>query len=208
MQIYSCEISDMKVSLFCNGLDNIVAKSSYPFEKDSDYSDSDVLLLLSAKEDKAAISLLDSFSSCGVTAGLVIALYSEAPTSCRDVIDMEILSSESELPSALSSVLSLLDYYTYINSVDIGYELSDFGSAVYKNGGAVSSLSDTVDSVARLLSKREKAVLLLNAPEDVWISELDSFASLLSEKVPETDVIFSAVRKEGKPFGYSLFLSE
>ena len=49
MKWYSAEISDMLVSVFCNGLDNLMDKTGYNFTETEEYADSDVLIIFSSK---------------------------------------------------------------------------------------------------------------------------------------------------------------
>lgn len=204
MQIYSCEISDMKVSLFSNGLDNSVARSSFDFAPDPDFSDADVILIFSPKEDKAVIPLLDKLYAEGVTAGLVLALYSVMPEKCHALTDLTVSASEGEMLSALNGLLSVLDCYNHINTVDVGYELADFGLACYK-GGMSLSLADAKNEIGAALSSSPKAFLLICVPEDVWTTELSAFADELSELAPLCNVAMAAVRGSSK-IEYSLYI--
>ena len=65
MKWYSSEIADMKVSVFCNGLDNLLSKTGYEFTENDDYEDADVLLIFSAKCDKAVLKVLDKIEEKG-----------------------------------------------------------------------------------------------------------------------------------------------
>lgn len=204
MQIYSCEISDMKVSLFSNGLDNLVAKSGFDLVPDSDFSDADVILILSAREDKAVTPLLDRLYAEGVTAGLVIALYSVMPEKCHELADLTISAPEGQMLSALNGLFNTLDCYSYINTVDVGYELADFGPASYK-GGTAPSLADVKDEIGAALSSSAKAFLLICVPEDVWTTELSALADELSELIPSCNVAMAATRGSST-IEYSLYI--
>lgn len=205
MQIYSCEISDMKVCLFSNGLDNLVAKADFDLAPDSDFSDADVILIFSAREDKAVAPLMDRLYAEGVTAGLVLAVYSVMPEKCHELADVTVSAAEGEMLSALNGLLHTLDCYSHINSVDVGYELSDFGRASYK-GGVSPSLADVKNSIGTALSSSTKAFLLIRVPEDVWTTELSALADELSELVPSCNVAMAATRGSSA-IEYSLYIA-
>ncbi len=196
----------MKVSLFSNGMDHLLRKTTLSFNRDSDFSDSDVILILSAKEDKAVSALLESFINEGTSAALTIELVQTAPEKLSDALDSVITSDERHMPKAFSDLLSMLDYYNYINSVDVGYELSDRGFLLYKELLA-STFAKALSEVSSALSGSDKAILFIKAPEDVWISDIDAFASALSENTYDTDISVFAVRSD-TPLSFSLFINK
>lgn len=195
----------MKISVFSNGMDNLLKKTTYSFSRDSDFSDSDVILILSAKEDKSVSSLLECFINEGTSAALTLELVQTAPEKLSDALDAAITSDERHIPKAFSDLLNMLDYYNYINSVDVGYELSDRGFLLYQELSA-STLAEALSEVSSALSGYDKAILFIKAPEDVWISDIDAFASALSEN-SDADISIFAVRS-ASPLSFSLFVNK
>lgn len=194
MKIYSAEISDMKVTVFSNGLDNHIKKVGFELACDEDFSDSDVLVVFSAEEDKAAKALLDRIYSEGVVASLVLSVYQRHSGECHPVLDSIVISQESTMADALSDLLELLDYYSYINTADIGALLSDRGKMMYQMLSPMTDLSEAAEKTAECIGSSDEAIVLLKVPEDVWISDVEGFAYDLSEKAPNTNTALSAVR--------------
>lgn len=197
MEIYACEISDLKVSVFSFGLDNFLKKTGFEFEKNQDYSDSDVLIFFSRTEDKAVSAMLGKIYEEGTTASLRAAVYMTAPEELHPLLDAQLLSSENLLGSALSDFLSLLDCYAYINSADIGERLYGVGRLKYCPMGQAASLSECEERASEAISGAKSAVLLLKVPEDTWISDIDGFAASLSERAENADVFLAAQRHTG-----------
>ena len=207
MEIYSCEISDLKVSVFSFGVDNFIKKTEFGLEKDPDFSDSDVLVFFSRTEDKAVSSEIEKIYEAGTTASLRAAVYMTAPKNTHMLLDTVVSASESALGDALSDFLALLDCYAYINSVDIGERLYGLGNVKYTPIGAAASLSECEMTAGEALFGAKKAFLLLEVPEDTWISDIDGFAAALTEKTEGADVCLAAQRR-GAEVRASAFISE
>lgn len=207
MEIYACEISDLKVSIFSFGLDNYIKKTGLELEKNSDFSDSDVLIFFSRTEDKAVSSALDKIYEEGTTAALRAAVYMTAPEKTHPLLDAALSASESALGNALADFLALLDCYAYINSADVGERLYGIGRLKYCPVGISASLSECEERANEALSGAKSAILLLKVPEDTWISDVDGFAASLSEKLGEADIFLAAERCEDVLFA-SAFISE
>lgn len=195
----------MKISVFSNGMDHLLKKTAYSFNRDSDFSDSDIILILSAKEDKAVSALLEKLFDEGTSAAITAELINTAPEVVNDALDTVIIADEKHTFAAISDFLNMLNYYSYINSVDVGYELSDRGFLLYKPLSA-STFAEAVNDVSAALSGSDKAILFIEAPEDVWISDIDSFASALSEN-SDTDISVFAVRTDSA-LKFSLFIAQ
>ncbi len=206
MQTYSCEISDMKVCVFSNGLDNLLKKTGFMLDREDDPSDADVILVFSSSEDKAVRALLDKLMDEGVTAGLIGAVYASEEEELHPFLSFSVSASESTAANALGDVLRLMDYYTYINTSDVGALLSDRGRLRYKDCGGLASLSIGAVKTAESLNGKSDAIVLLEVPEDVWISDIEGFAAELSENAPSTYISLSAVRT-GSPLRGAAFIS-
>lgn len=206
MQTYSCEISDMKVCVFSNGLDNLLKKTGFLLNREDDPSDADVILVFSASEDKAVRALLNKLMDEGVTAGIVGAVYSSEIEELHPLLSFAVSANESQAADALGDVLRLIDYYTYINTSDVGAMLSDRGRLRYKDLGCFESLSLGARKTAEILTGKSDAIVLLEVPEDVWISDIEGFAAELSENAPSTYISLSAVRT-ASPLRGAAFIS-
>ncbi len=208
MEIYSCEISDLKVSVFSFGLDNFIKKTEFELVKDPDFSDSDVLVFFSRSEDKAVSAVLDKIYDEGTTASLRAAVYMSAPGKVHPLLDAAVSANESELGCALSDFLKLLDCYAYINTVDIGERLYGIGNVKYKPLGGAGSLSECELKAKDALSGIKSAVFLLEVPEDVWISDIDGFAAALEEGTGNADICLAAQRRGGTVKASAFIISD
>lgn len=206
MQTYSCEISDMKVCVFSNGLDNLLKKTGFLLNREDDPSDADVILVFSASEDKAVRALLNKLMDEGVTAGIAGAVYSSEIEELHPLLSFAVSANEGQAADALGDVLRLIDYYTYINTSDVGAMLSDRGRLRYKDLGYFESLSLGARKTAEILNGKSDAIVLLEVPEDVWISDIEGFAAELSENAPSTYISLSAVRT-ASPLRGAAFIS-
>ncbi len=196
----------MKVSVACNGVDNIIEKLSYKMEKDSDLSDSDVIYIISFKEDKAVKAFLQKIKDDGVTAYPIIKFYAKEGEKNEDIADGSIISDERNLLLALEDMMNVIDYYSYITFMDIGDALSDFGRFDYKNLGSFEGLKDVSRAVCDSVKGRSKAILYLNIGEDIWESEVNAFLEELSLESKDVSITVSALRgKEGCNIRASIF---
>lgn len=198
MKIYSFSVADMEVALLCNGLDNLIKNLPYEVAESNTFDEADVVILFSGKEDKGIRGVIEKIETEGVNAGLVISITAGDKTEKSRAVDMNILAKEPHLKSALSSVLVMLDYYTHINSVDIGYELASSGSFYYipPTEGEVFGLIP--QKVSETLGETKLAFMLLEAGEDIWISEIDTLCDELSSICPETEIKVFAARTLGE----------
>lgn len=206
MKTYSFCIADMEVALLCNGLDNLIKNLPYEGKEAQGYDEADVIILFSGKEDKAVTKSINEMEREGVNAGLVILITAGDNKDISNVIDMNVLAKEPQLVVALSSVLSMLDYYTHINSVDVGYELADSGSFAFVPLSDNEVFGLIPKKVSEMLSDTNEAFLLLEVGEDIWISEIDSLCDELSSLSEEKEIkVFAARTLEGGRIKCSLF---
>lgn len=193
MKWYSSEIADMKVSVFCNGLDNLLSKTGYEFTENDDYEDADVLIIFSAKCDKAVLKVLDKIEEKGSTASINAAIFAEKGEG-NSLLDIEIGTDERNLASALSDFLKMIDYYLYITPVDVGYELSKRGSFTYINGADAINLQSVAESALSLIGDSEDAILLLEAGEEIFISDVENFCYDLSDATGDIRLTVAPLR--------------
>ncbi len=206
MKIYSFEIADMEVSVLCNGLDNLMKNLPYEGKEAKGYDEADAIILFSAKMDKPILKTIEKIENEGVNAGLLVMLTAEEGNKVSDTVDMKVLAKEPYLSKALSSLLTMLDYYTHINSVDIGYELADSGAFSYIPSSGDEAFSLIPKTVSEKLSGAKEAILLLEAGEDIWISEMDALCGELSSLMEDAEIKVVASRTlEGGNVKCSLF---
>ncbi len=206
MNLYSFNVADMEVALLCNGLDNLIKNLPYEGKKAESYDEADAIILFSVKEDKAVQKAIEKMDEEGVNAGLVILITAGDKKDISNVIDMNIMTKEPYLGKALSSVFTMLDYYTHINSVDVGYELADSGSFGFVPPADNEVFGLISQRVSENLSDTKEALLLLEVGEDIWVSEIDGLCNELSELSPETEItVFAARTLEGGNVKTSLF---
>ena len=206
MKIYSFYIADINVALLCNGLDNLIKNLPYEAEEAKSYDEADAIILFSAKEDKSVSEVIEKIERDGVNAGLVISITTGNEKGKSRALDMKVLTQEPHLKGALSSVFTMLDYYTHINSVDVGYELASSGCFSFAASGNDESFGLIPKKVSESLSDTKLAFLVLEVGEDIWISEIDGLCHELSELSPETEItVFAARTLNGNEVKYSLF---
>ncbi len=198
MKIYSFSVADMEVALLCNGLDNLIKNLPYEGVVAESFDEADVVILFSGKEDKAIGGIIEKIEKDGVNAGLVISITAGDKTEKSRAVDMNILAKEPHLKSALSSVLVMLDYYTHINSVEVGYELASSGSFSYFPPTEDEVFGLIPQKVSETLGETKLAFMLLEAGEDIWISEIDSLCEEISSICPETEIKVFAARTLGE----------
>ena len=93
--------------------------------------------------------------------------------------------------------------------IDVGYELSKRGAVSYIDLGCEKGLATSFSDAGNVLIGREKALMLLEAGEDVFMSDIDLLADELSEKSGDTKITLSAVRTlEGDKTHASLFITK
>ena len=180
MKWYTCEIADMLVSVFCNGLDNLLSKTGYEFTENEDWQDSDVIVLFSAKCDKAVSKITDILKEEGSTAAINAAIFTEDAKD-SSLFDLAIKTDEKNLSSALSDFLKLIDYYLYITPVDIGYELSRRGAFTYVPTQEALNLLSVRETATSIIADSEDAIMLLEAGDEIFISDVENLTYELSE---------------------------
>ena len=206
MKWYSSEIADMKVSVFCNGLDNLLSKTGYEFTENDDYEDADVLLIFSAKCDKAVLKVLDKIEEKGSTASINAAIFAEKGEG-NSLLDIEIGTDERNLASALSDFLKLIDYYLYITPVDIGYELSRRGTFTYVPTQEALNLLSVRETAASIISDSEDAIMLIEAGDEIFISDIENLTYELSDFTEDKRLTISPLRTlPGERVSFSLLV--
>ena len=180
MKWYKTEIADMLVSVFCNGLDNLLSKTGYEFTENEDWQDSDVIVLFSAKCDKAVSKITDILKEEGSTAAINAAIFTEVAKD-SSLFDLTVKTDEKNLSSALSDFLKLIDYYLYITPVDIGYELSRRGAFTYVPTQEALNLLSVRETATSIIADSDDAIMLLEAGDEIFISDVENLTYELSE---------------------------
>ena len=180
MKWYKTEIADMLVSVFCNGLDNLLSKTGYEFTENEDWQDSDVIVLFSAKCDKAVSKITDILKEEGSKAAINAAIFTEEAKD-SSLFDLTIKTDEKNLSSVLSDFLKLIDYYLYITPVDIGYELSRRGAFTYVPTQEALNLLSVRETATSIIADSEDAIMLLEAGDEIFISDVENLTYELSE---------------------------
>ncbi len=193
MKWYETFASDMKVSVFCNGLDNLLSKTGYEFTENDEYEDADVLIIFSAKCDKAVKKVLCAIEEKGSTASINAAIYAEKAED-NSLLDIGIYADEKNLASALSDFLKMIDYYLYITPVDVGYELSKRGSFSYISGAEAINLASVKEAVLPLIGESDDAIMILEAGEEIFISDVENLCYDLSEATGDARLTVAPLR--------------
>ena len=180
MKWYTAEVADNKVALFSNGLDNLISKTGYDFEETTEWDDADILVVFSAKFDKAVQKLTDKLEEEGSTAGLRVAILAEDSEE-NSFYDLMTIAGERNRASALSDFLKMIDYYLHIGLMDVGYELSGRGKLIYGGTAGGEDLSNVLESAVQLVGKAREGIILLEAGENVFSSDIANISSALSE---------------------------
>ena len=180
MKWYEAYVSDMKVSVFCNGLDNLLSKTGYEFSENDDWRDSDVIVVFSAKWDKAVAKITDILKEEGSTASINAAIFTEEAKD-SSLFDLTIKTDEKNLAFALSDFLKLIDYYLYITPVDVGYELSRRGAFTYVPTQEALNLLSVRETATSIIADSEDAIMLLEAGDEIFISDVENLTYELSE---------------------------
>ena len=180
MKWYKTEIADMLVSVFCNGLDNLMDKTGYEFTQNEDSRDSDVIVTFSAKCDKAVSKITDILKEEGSKAAINAAIFTEVAKD-SSLFDLTVKTDEKNLSSALSDFLKLIDYYLYITPVDIGYELSRRGAFTYVPTQEALNLLSVRETATSIIADSEDAIMLLEAGDEIFISDVENLTYELSE---------------------------
>ena len=180
MKWYEAYVADMKVSLFCNGLDNLLSKTGYEFSENDDWRDSDVIVVFSAKWDKAVAKITDILKEEGSTASINAAIFTEEAND-SSLFDLTIKTDEKNLASALSDFLKLIDYYLYITPVDVGYELSRRGAFTYVPTQEALNLLSVRETATSIIADSDDAIMLLEAGDEIFISDVENLTYELSE---------------------------
>ncbi|MBR6720194.1 MAG: hypothetical protein IKL74_04725 [Clostridia bacterium] len=194
MKWYSAEISDMLVSVFCNGLDNLMDKTGYNFTETEEYADSDVLIIFSSKYDKLVKKIMDVLSKEGSYSSLNAAVFAFRPEEENSLLDLTLVSGEKNLSSALSDLLKMIDYYLYVTPVDVGYELSKRGTFTYEKGTEAINFSAVKASALSFLEGCDDALMLLEAGEEIFISDIESLIYDLSDATGDTRLTVAPLR--------------
>lgn len=180
MKWYKTEIADMLVSVFCNGLDNLLSKTGYEFSENDDWRDSDVIVVFSAKWDKAVAKITDILKEEGSTASINAAIFTEEAND-SSLFDLTIKTDERNLAFALSDFLKLIDYYLYITPVDVGYELSRRGAFTYVPTQEALNLLSARETATSIIADSDDAIMLLEAGDEIFISDVENLTYELSE---------------------------
>lgn len=194
MKFYVSDVADMRVVLCVNGLSHLVSRLPYPFTEGGDPDDADVIVLFSAKADKPVAALLDRLDAEGTTATLVLGVFAEPTDRTWRVLDASVSSGEPLLAAALSDLLSALDYYTFVQSIDIGDELSRRGAMIYQNLGDLPDLPSVARLCTPLPKQTEKALLFLAVGEDTFQSDVGLLCDELSSATGDVPLCVVAVR--------------
>ncbi len=207
MKRYTADIADMKVALYCSGLEAQVKKLSVSFLESNDTDDADVAVIFAANADKTVRRLLDGMESEGTTATLTVLLVAETPTASWRVVDFCVVAKENQLTNALSDVLSMLDYYTYCQPVDVGELLQRRGRTIYQPLGQSENPTELAKTVKMHLAGASKALLFLNVGKDVWDSDVMLLCEALSQATGQTALSVAPIRTlEESRLSASLFV--
>ncbi|MDO5477807.1 MAG: hypothetical protein Q4G23_01440 [Clostridia bacterium] len=194
MKWYKTEIADMLVSVFCNGLDNLMEKTGYEFSEAEDYADSDILIIFSSKYDKSVKKVMDKLAEEGSYSSLNAAVFAFRPEEENPILDLTLVSGEKNLASALSDLLKMLDYYLYITPVDVGYELSKRGTFTYEKGTEAINFAAVKESALSFLEGIDDALMLLEAGEEIFISDIENLTYDLSDATGDTRLTIAPLR--------------
>ncbi len=206
MKWYETFVSDMKISVFCNGLDNLLSKTGYEFSENDDWRDADVLILFSAKCDKAVAKITDILKEEGSTASINAAIFTEDAKD-TSLFDLTIKTDEKNLSSALSDLLKLIDYYLYITPVDIGYELSRRGAFTYVPHQEALNLLSVRETATSIISDSDDAIMLLEAGDEIFISDIENLTYDLSEFTEDKRLTVAPLRTlEGERVSFSILV--
>lgn len=206
MKWYKTEIADMLVSVFCNGLDNLLSKTGYEFTENEDWQDSDVIVLFSAKCDKAVSKITDILKEEGSTAAINAAIFTEVAKD-SSLFDLTVKTDEKNLSSALSDFLKLIDYYLYITPVDIGYELSRRGAFTYVPTQEALNLLSVRETATSIIADSEDAIMLLEAGDEIFISDVENLTYELSEFTEDKRLTVAPLRTlTGERVSFSLLV--
>ena len=206
MKWYKTEIADMLVSVFCNGLDNLLSKTGYEFTENEDWQDSDVIVLFSAKCDKAVSKITDILKEEGSTAAINAAIFTEVAKD-SSLFDLTVKTDEKNLSSALSDFLKLIDYYLYITPVDIGYELSRRGAFTYVPTQEALNLLSVRETAISLISDSDDAIMLLEAGDEIFISDIENLTYELSDFTEDKRLTVAPLRTlKGERARFSLLV--
>ncbi len=194
MKWYKAEISDMLVSVFCNGLDNLMDKTGYEFLETEEYADSDVLIIFSPKYDKSVKKVMDKLAEEGSYSSLNAAVFAFRPEEENSLLDLTLVSGEKNLASALSDLLKMIDYYLYITPVDVGYELSRRGTFTYEKGTEAINFAAVKESALSFLEGIDDALMLLEAGEEIFISDIEGLIYDLSDATGDMRLTIAPLR--------------
>ena len=206
MKWYKTEIADMLVSVFCNGLDNLLSKTGYEFTESDDWRDSDVIVVFSAKCDKAVAKITDILKEEGSTAAINAAIFTEDAKD-SSLFDLTIKTDEKNLSSALSDFLKLIDYYLYITPVDIGYELSRRGSFAYVPTQEALNLLSVRETATSIIADSDDAIMLIEAGDEIFISDIENLTYELSDFTEDKRLTVAPLRTlKGERVRFSLLV--